>query len=589
MNSHVIPFVEDKPTWMVSILRAAAAYNLAWGISIVIFPHALFDWTGIQRPLYPQIWQCVGMIVGVYGIGYGIASFDPIRHWPIVFVGLIGKIFGPIGFLLAVLEGGFPVSWGWTIVTNDIIWWGPFFLILRKAYQGSAEASSAGLLSVRAALEQAQTQNRETVAAISDRSPVLLVLLRHLGCAFCREALTDIASRRDALKANGVRPVLVHLSSNDFEARRVFAEFGLSDLDRVSDPDRVLYRAVGLRRGRFGQLFGPRVIARGIQAWLAGHGVALPKEDPLQMPGVFLLQNGKIVRAFRHAHAGERPDYAAMSVCEASNERMRRDLELAADVQRTLLPTSLPSVDGAEIAWAVEPTDELAGDTLNVVRLDENHLALYVLDVSGHGVSAALLSVTLNHWLEPSRGEALFRRTPGGSTRVATPTEVAEELNAHFPMDAETKQYFTLLYGILDTRTFKFSYVTAGHPPPIHVRSGGDSTQLGGTGFPVGLVADARYAEEEVELSEGDRLYMFSDGVLESGDVDGLEFGIDRTIDVLESARAQPLEMTVSTLLGLVKSWRTSAPYVDDLSVLSLEISTAVGAAHQEHEEVSNK
>jgi small multidrug resistance pump len=118
-------------------LRAAAAYNLAWGAIVIAFPHLLFDLVGIPRLNYPEIWQCVGMIVGVYGIGYWAASRDPIRHWPIVLVGFLGKVFGPIGFADALVRGTFPPAFGLTILTTDLIWWLPFALILREAYRAN--------------------------------------------------------------------------------------------------------------------------------------------------------------------------------------------------------------------------------------------------------------------------------------------------------------------------------------------------------------------------------------------------------------------------------------------------------------------
>jgi hypothetical protein len=74
------------------------------------------------------------MIVGVYGVGYTVAAFAPARHWPIVLVGLLGKIFGPMGFVWAASRGELPWIAGWTILTNDLIWWVPFALILRHAY-----------------------------------------------------------------------------------------------------------------------------------------------------------------------------------------------------------------------------------------------------------------------------------------------------------------------------------------------------------------------------------------------------------------------------------------------------------------------
>jgi hypothetical protein len=112
-------------------LYLAAIYNLLWGAFIVLFPNQFFDWIGAARPNYPGLWQCIGMIVGVYGIGYAIAATDPIRHWPIVLVGLLGKIFGPIGFIQqGLIEKSFPLEFGFTILTNDLIWWIPFSLIL---------------------------------------------------------------------------------------------------------------------------------------------------------------------------------------------------------------------------------------------------------------------------------------------------------------------------------------------------------------------------------------------------------------------------------------------------------------------------
>jgi len=121
------------PKWAKWWLRAAGVYNLAWGAVVIGFPHLLFDLCGIERMRYPEIWQCVGMIVGVYGIGYLIAAENSRRHWPIVLVGLLGKIFGPIGFAGALVAGTFPPSFGLTILTNDLIWWVPFALILRDA------------------------------------------------------------------------------------------------------------------------------------------------------------------------------------------------------------------------------------------------------------------------------------------------------------------------------------------------------------------------------------------------------------------------------------------------------------------------
>lgn len=127
-----------SPVWMTRVLWLAAGYNLLWGTLVVLFPLLPFRWMEMEEPNYPAIWQCVGMIVGVYGVGYGIAATNPIRHWPIVLVGLLGKIFGPIGFVWHAAQGTLPWSMGLTILTNDVAWWIPFGAILLCARRESA-------------------------------------------------------------------------------------------------------------------------------------------------------------------------------------------------------------------------------------------------------------------------------------------------------------------------------------------------------------------------------------------------------------------------------------------------------------------
>ena len=138
--------ISPSPPWASRWLWAAGIYNLTWGTLAIALPHLLFDLTGAERINYPEIWQCVGMIVGVYGIGYLIAAGDSRTHWPIVLVGLLGKVFGPIGFLVALQRGTFPPLFGLTILTNDLLWWIPFTMILRDAAKHQrATSQSTGI------------------------------------------------------------------------------------------------------------------------------------------------------------------------------------------------------------------------------------------------------------------------------------------------------------------------------------------------------------------------------------------------------------------------------------------------------------
>ena len=119
-----------SPRWMSTVLKLGGWYNLLWGVWVILMPLSMFRLIGAELPTYPQIWQCVGMIVGVYGIGYLIAASNPVRHWPIVLVGFLGKVFGPMGMIYSVWQGDLPWLMGLVCVTNDLIWWLPFGMIL---------------------------------------------------------------------------------------------------------------------------------------------------------------------------------------------------------------------------------------------------------------------------------------------------------------------------------------------------------------------------------------------------------------------------------------------------------------------------
>jgi hypothetical protein len=309
---------DPAPGWARCALWAAAIYNLAWGGWVVTRPLDLFRWTGAELPNYPSIWQCVGMVVGVYGIGYAIAARSPFRHWPIVLVGLLGKVFGPLGFvwMLATTQAGdvgrLPVAWGWTILTNDLIWWVPFSAILYQAARFHLAPEPTESITFAEANRTFLDQDGRSIDQLSSGRSVLVVFLRHSGCTFCREALADLRRQRKGLDDAGVLPVLVHMG-DEASGRAFFAEYGLDDVPRISDPHCQLYRAYGLQRGRIGQLLGPSVWWRGFKAAiLAGHAVGPPGGDGFQMPGTFLVREGKIIREYRNETAADRPDYCEL-------------------------------------------------------------------------------------------------------------------------------------------------------------------------------------------------------------------------------------------------------------------------------------
>lgn len=293
-------------------LLAAATYNVAWGLAVGLFPVHTMRWIGVateSRDLWPSLWACIGMIVGVYGVGYAIAARDPIRHWPIVLVGLLGKILGPIGFLGAALRGDLPWTMGFTILTNDLAWWIPFAAILWHAAR-SASPSPRDTVPLDQALDSLTNDQGRTLRSLTDERPTLVVLLRHAGCTFCREAISDLARRQDLIRRAGMNLAVVGMSSTATPLRALGQRYALSSAGWFADHSRLLYRALELPRGTFLQLFGPSVWWRGLMALLRGHGLGALDGDGFQMPGAFVIHRGRVVRAYRHATAADRPDLA---------------------------------------------------------------------------------------------------------------------------------------------------------------------------------------------------------------------------------------------------------------------------------------
>jgi len=305
------------PLWMSRTLQLAALYNVVWGAAVIVLPQQTSQLAGFDPPPgYIELWQCLGMIVGVYGVGYWIASRDPVTHWPIVLVGLLGKILGPIGLVVSLWRGTLPPEMLGTIVFNDLIWWVPFALTLWHAatehsripaLAGSSEKPSRTL----------RDQYGKTLAELSQDAGVLVVFLRHAGCTFCREAIADIAAIKDELSAANIVPAFVHMG--DEAAVDKFKKHGLQEVSRFSDPERQLYREFELEIGSVGQLLGPTTFIRGFKAAiLDGHGFGSFQGNGLQMPGVFLVRKGEIAAAYRHKTASDRPDYTALlQSCQA--------------------------------------------------------------------------------------------------------------------------------------------------------------------------------------------------------------------------------------------------------------------------------
>jgi sigma-B regulation protein RsbU (phosphoserine phosphatase) len=260
-----------------------------------------------------------------------------------------------------------------------------------------------------------------------------------------------------------------------------------------------------------------------------------------------------------------------------AHRRMKKDLEAAARIQAAFLPVDEVEIAGAAIAWRYVPCDELAGDTLGIVRLDESHLGVFVVDVSGHGVPSALLSVSLSRLLSPEPATSvLWTAVDGGGRRVSTPLEVVEELTRRFPYDIQTGQYFTMVYGVIELETHELKYVSAGHEPLMVVGRNREPSLGESTGPPVALVPanlmKPTYEEGSIGLEKGSRLYLYSDGIPESSDAEDEQFGAARLKETLVGLLEHDIDEGLSMLLEKVREWQGGPHFDDDVSLLAVEI-----------------
>jgi sigma-B regulation protein RsbU (phosphoserine phosphatase) len=244
-------------------------------------------------------------------------------------------------------------------------------------------------------------------------------------------------------------------------------------------------------------------------------------------------------------------------------------------MQQSLLPNDAFECPGLSIAWDYTPCEELAGDFLNYAKLDDRHLALYVVDVSGHGAASALLAVAIGRVLSSvvSATSLLVRRDPLTGKPVVTPPEtVVGELNRRFPMESQGGLHFTILYGVLDLESYLFRYACGGHPQPVHLPLGQEAQLAEGDGLAVGWIEDVDFDEFTLQLHPGDRLYLYSDGVPEAMDANLEQLTNERMLAELNASRGESLSSQVQRLREAVDNWCTPKGPVDDVSILAIEI-----------------
>ena len=248
--------------------------------------------------------------------------------------------------------------------------------------------------------------------------------------------------------------------------------------------------------------------------------------------------------------------------------RHQKDLDAAAEIQQSLLPRRFTMSDSLRFAWEFLPCDNIGGDIFNVFPLGPNHVGLYMLDVSGHGVASSLVAHSVYNFMHYQRS-TLIDRTDG-RIDVVPPEVVLERLNDEFPF-TKFQKFFTIFFMTIDLRTGYARYGNAGHPAPQHITAAGVVTPLPMRGTIIGLPGLGPVPPGELTLAPGDKILSLSDGLADSRNAAGEYFGEDRIDAVVARHAAEPVGELLAALRLTAWEFCKAAPPRDDVSMLGVE------------------
>jgi sigma-B regulation protein RsbU (phosphoserine phosphatase) len=258
---------------------------------------------------------------------------------------------------------------------------------------------------------------------------------------------------------------------------------------------------------------------------------------------------------------------------QRERHRLENELSIAHEVQQQLFPHALPNLPGIELEAVCRPARVVSGDYYDFIRISPTHLGIALADISGKGISAALLMASLQAAL---RSDVLRYRD--GQTGYHPPelntAEIVSHLNRHLFRNTSDERYATVFFGVYDTETRRLKYTNAGHLPPLCI-SGGRVARFETGGMVVGLFSDVPFAQGEIEIESGGLLIAFSDGLIEPENVYGEEFGTDRLIQVAKEHQDESPQAIASALMRAAEEWSGSPEQADDMTVVVARFSAA--------------
>ena len=250
---------------------------------------------------------------------------------------------------------------------------------------------------------------------------------------------------------------------------------------------------------------------------------------------------------------------------------MHEELQLAAQAQREILPRQLPTMHGVSVAALWRPAQYVSGDIYDVIRLDDDHLGLFLADAVGHGVAAALMTMVI--------ARSLITKVAEGSLwRILEPREVLGQLNEQMlGFKVQSSRFATAVYAVVDCRTRRMAIAVAGHPPPFLLHADGRSDALEASGGLLGVFDDEVYDQVEVQLKPGDRLLLYTDGFEQAFPSDGERRRLPTSRyreEVMQLSSAKSPEDMIDTIRRRLDVQSGSLHQIDDLTLICVQAGT---------------
>jgi sigma-B regulation protein RsbU (phosphoserine phosphatase) len=259
-------------------------------------------------------------------------------------------------------------------------------------------------------------------------------------------------------------------------------------------------------------------------------------------------------------------------------KRIQDDLNAAADIQKSLLPQKRHITEKIDVAWYFEPCDKIGGDIFNMIKLDDDHLVIYMLDVSGHGVPAAMVTVSVSQLMQMHTGFLIQTgANSSAGNRIMSPAEVLDALDLEFPFE-RFNNFFTINYFILNINTGVTNYANAGHPKPILLRKNGPLEELESSGPPIGTRSLSytdeiiQFTEEHLQINPGDKLILYTDGLVEYFNEDDEYYGNERFYNRLNELKEKPVQDIIRESIHTLKAFGKNVKPADDVTLLGFEL-----------------